>query len=210
MNFIVLSSSKGTVFQSVIDRIADGSLHAHCLGLITDRADRGCVEKADKAGVPVKIIPMMQGGDREAYDKKIHQTACTLFGIEPKTTYQIPDTENVIACMGWMYLFSPWFVKQWRGRILNVHPALLPKYPGTHAHEEVLANKDTESGMSIHLIDEGIDTGKILLQKKCPVLPDDTKETLKARVQALECEWSPKVLEMIEKGEMSMWESGKM
>jgi phosphoribosylglycinamide formyltransferase-1 len=83
-----------------------------------------------------------------------------------------------------------------------VHPSLLPKYPGIHAHEEVLAAKEKESGMTIHLIDEGVDTGKILMQKTCPVLPEDTVDSLKNRVQDLEKEWYPKVLQMIEEGEI--------
>jgi len=204
MDFIVLSSSKGTVFQSVIDRIQEGSLHAHCLGLITDRADRGCTEKAKKAGIPVKIIPMMQVDDRAAYDKNVHAAILDFMESEAAQSSKLKAQSCFIACMGWMFLFSPWFVKQWSGRILNVHPSLLPKYPGTHPHEDVLKNGDTESGMTIHLIDEGIDTGKILLQKKCPVLPDDSEKTLKKRVQALECEWYPRVLEMIEKGELRL------
>jgi len=199
MHFVVLSSSRGTVFQSTLDRIRDGSLTASCLGLVCDREDRGCRAKAQAAGIPIKIVPMQKGGSRENYDKRLHQAILDL--IPPTPT---PTPAPLLACMGWMWVFSPWFVNQWRNRILNVHPALLPKHPGTHAHELVLAAKDRESGMTIHLIDEGVDTGKILIQKRCPVLPDDTVETLKTRVQKLEMEWFPKVLEMIKRGKISL------
>ena len=85
-----------------------------------------------------------------------------------------------------------------------MHPSLLPKHPGLHAHDEVLAAKETESGMTIHIIDEGLDTGKILVQKKCSVESNDTIETLKIRVQELEKEWYPKVLQMIETKEITL------
>lgn len=193
MTFVVLSSSKGTVLQAVLDSLKKGALRAECAGLISDSEEHGCVAKARAHGLPVTIVPMTKGEPREAFDKRVDEAIRKLTNDEP-----------IIACMGWMWMLSPWFVKTWRNKIVNVHPALLPKYPGTHAHDLVLKAKDKESGMSIHLIDEGMDTGKILLQKKCPVLPDDTVESLKARVQKLECEWYPKVLEMIERGEMKL------
>ncbi len=196
MDFIVLSSSKGTVFKAVLERIKDGSLHAKCLGLVTDRADRGCIRIAEKFGVSVNIVERKKGEDREAYDRRL---SAVIDSLTP-----VPNPRPFLACIGWMFLFSPWFVSEWRNRILNVHPSLLPKHPGAHAYDLVLAAGDSESGMTIHRIDEGLDTGTILVQKKCSVFPDDTKETLKARVQALECEWYPKVLEMIERGEISL------
>ncbi len=103
-----------------------------------------------------------------------------------------------------MFLFSPWFVEKFHGRIVNVHPSLLPKYPGVHSLQEALDAGDSQTGMTIHVIDDGVDTGNILLQKTCPILPGDTLETLKAREQELEKEWYPRVLEMIEKGEMKL------
>ncbi len=189
MKFVVLSTSKGTVFQSVIDQMRDGSLGATCLGLVTDKKDRGCVAKAMNAKLPVKIVERREGEARANFDERVHQAILELGA----------SSDDFIACIGWMLLLSPEFVGKWRNKILNVHPALLPKFPGAHTHEAVLRSGDKESGMTIHLIDEGMDTGKILVQKKCPVMPSDTVETLKARVQALESEWYPKVLQMFEK-----------
>ncbi len=205
MHFIVLSSSRGTTFQAVLDRINDGSLHATCLGLVSDREDRGCVEKAKQAGLPVKIVERKKDEPREEYDKR-------LFDAIGEFESSLPSPANgggaggggLIAALGWMYLFSPWFVKKFHNRIVNVHPSLLPKYPGIHSLQEALDAGDKETGMTIHLIDDGIDTGKILLQKQCPILPGDTLDTLKARVQELEKEWYPRVLEMIERGEMKL------
>ncbi len=204
MNFIVLSSSRGTVFKAVLERIADGSLTQKCLGLISDREDRGCVSIARAAKLPVRIVERRKDEDRETYDKKIHAAICVLTNNKEATHYPLPTTNCYLACMGWMFLFSPWFVRTWKNRILNVHPSLLPKYPGAHAHDLVLAAGERESGMTIHLIDEGLDSGTILVQKKCSVQPDDTLETLKIRVQKLECEWYPKVLGMIESGDVKL------
>ncbi len=94
-----------------------------------------------------------------------------------------------------MFILSPWFVSRYPKKILNVHPSLLPKHPGANAHDLVLAAGETESGMTIHYVDEGLDSGQIIVQKKCSVIPGDTVESLKARVQELEKEWYPKVLE---------------
>ena len=190
MQFVVLSSSKGTTFQAILDRIADGSLTAQCLGLVSDREDRGCVTKARAANLPVKIVSKKSGESREEYDERLDAAIREL------------GSPDLLAAIGWLYLFTPSFVKKWKNKIINVHPSLLPKYPGLHAHEEVLAAKETESGMTIHIVDEGLDTGKILVQKKCSVKAGDTAETLKARVQELEKEWYPKVLQMIHTGDL--------
>ncbi len=196
MQFVVLSSSRGTVFKSVLNSIKEGSLKATCLGLISDSNNHGCVEIAKSAGLPVKIIERAKNESREDYDKKIHEAILALTPPSP--------TQTLVCCMGWMWLLSPWFVNTWRNKILNVHPSLLPKYPGTHAHDLVMKNGDNESGMTIHLIDEGEDTGKILVQKKCFVLASDTIDTLRSRVQALECEWYPNVLQQIEEGSLAL------
>ncbi len=195
---IVLSSSRGTTLQAVLDAIANGALQAECLGLITDKPDRGCIEKARVAGIPIAIVQREKNEDREKYDQRIDRAMRVL----------IPDgtsSQEVIVCaLGWMYILSSWFVRTWQNRIINVHPSLLPKHPGAHAHEEVLKAGDRESGMTIHLIDEGVDTGRILLQKTCPVEPDDSVETLKVRVQELEKQWYPIVLQMIHKKEITL------
>ncbi|MCF7844360.1 MAG: phosphoribosylglycinamide formyltransferase [Kiritimatiellales bacterium] len=190
MNFVVLSSSRGTTFQAVLDRMADGSLTAKCLGLVTDKDDRGCIKKAKSAGLPVVIVEREHGQDRETYNKRLDKAISKLGKVD------------AIAALGWMFILTPWFVQKWAGRIVNVHPALLPKHPGAHGIEETLNAGDSESGMTIHIIDEGVDTGKILVQKSCTIEEDDTEETLKDRIQALEKEWYPKVLQMIETGEI--------
>lgn len=199
MDFVVLSSSRGTTFQAVIDAMKSGTLRAKCLGLLTDRADRGCIEKARVAGLPVTIVERRVDEEREDYDRRIDAALHDMGATD----------ETLITAMGWMFIFSPWFIIQWNHRILNVHPALLPNHGGERmyghrVHDDVLKAGEKESGVTIHLMDTGVDTGPVLVQKKCAVLPGDTPETLQARVQALEKEWYPKTLQMIAEGTLKL------
>ena len=109
---------------------------------------------------------------------------------------------DLIVLIGYMRILSEPFVKRFENRIINVHPALIPKFCGpsffgASVHEEVLKAGETETGMTIHYVDEGCDTGGIILQKTCPVTPDDTPDTLKDKVQALEKEWYPEVVRQL-------------
>jgi len=197
MDFVVLSSSRGTTFQATLDAIKRGDLTAKCLGLVTDRSDRGCIEKAKAAGLPLKIVERVPDEPREKFDRRVQEAIVSLGG----------GNDTLVAAMGWMFIFSPWFIAERKSRIINVHPALLPKHGGKgmyghHVHDAVLAAKEKESGISIHLMDEGVDTGPVLLQKTCPVFPGDTSAMLQQRVQELEKEWYPKVLQMIENKEI--------
>ena len=199
MDFVALSSSRGTTFQAVLDRRADGSLGARCLGLVTDRADRGCAEKARAADVPVTVVERREHETRETYDERLSRAVLSLGG------------DPLVAAMGWMTILSPAFVR--RHRVINVHPALLPQHGGKgmygdRVHAAVLESGDAETGITLHLMDEGVDTGPVLLQKRCPVLPGDTVETLKERVQSLEREWYPRLLEMLRTGEVALPRGG--
>jgi phosphoribosylglycinamide formyltransferase 1 len=197
MNFIILSSSKGTTLQAILDAQKEGSLTATCLGVVADREDRGCVQRAKDAGIATVVVEKHKNESGDAYDERLDSAIRSLGDVD------------IIAAIGWMFVLSPRFIQQWSGRILNVHPALLPTYGGrgmfgSRVHQAVIDAGEKESGMTIHLMDEGVDTGKIVLQKTCPVMPDDTVETLKMRVQELEKEWYPKVLQMVEEGEIRL------
>ncbi len=208
MSFIVLSSSRGTTFEATLHAIQNGTLNNPCLGLVTDRADRGCIEKAKAHNVPYIVVEKQKDEDRESYD---HRIDSAIHALTPNPSpreergtinYQLSTINFSIACMGWMWIFSPWFTKKWAKQIINVHPALLPKFGGKgmyghHVHEAVLATGEKESGVTIHFMDEGVDTGEIIVQKKCSIDEDETVETLQKKVQELEKEWYPKVLAMI-------------
>jgi phosphoribosylglycinamide formyltransferase-1 len=102
---------------------------------------------------------------------------------------------ELVVLSGYMRVLTPTFVKKWKGRLVNIHPSLLPKYPGAHAHRDALADGAKITGCTVHLVDEGVDTGEILAQSETPIFADDTIEILQERVKKLEHLLYPKVLD---------------
>jgi phosphoribosylglycinamide formyltransferase 1 len=217
MKICVFASTNGTDLEAVLGEMQQGKLKGIDLKFVlVNKADCGAAEKAKAAGVPLIFLdaysrpdiprsiksttpslPVRQAGlsgegldkiSRRQYDSYI-ASVCEAYEVD------------LIVLVGWMRLFSADFVKRFERKIINIHPSLLPKYPGmdTDVHRAVLDSGDTETGMTIHYVDEGMDTGEIILQKKCPVDANDTVETLKTKVQALEKEWYPEVLRKLAK-----------
>ena len=191
----VLASTNGTNFQSLLDAQQSGALKddIQICCLITNKADCGAVEKAEKAGIPVYAIDPI-GKTREEFDEEV---------MKVLDEYQ-PD---LLVLGGYMRIISNGMVERYRNRIINIHPSLLPKYGGgmnLDVHKAVIEGGETETGMTIHLIDEGVDTGSVVLQKSCSVDSSDTPETLKDKVQALEKEWYPKVVQMFSDGKIKI------
>lgn len=164
----ILASTNGTTFAGVLAALKAGELPGvEIAALVTDHADCGAAEKARAAGISVIVAEKAKNPDVGEVD--------------------------LICCMGYMRILSGDFVRKWEGRILNVHPSLLPKYGGAgwmgmKVHEAVIANGDAESGMTIHIVTDSVDGGSIFLQKKVVVGPGETAESLKTRVQQLEVE----------------------
>jgi phosphoribosylglycinamide formyltransferase-1 len=171
----VLLSGSGSTLQNLLDRCADGRLAATVVGVVSSRPDVLGVERARRGGVPV-VIAERTGRSETAF--------AAARGWEA----------DLVVCAGWIHLLK--VPPDFRGRVLNVHPSLLPKYGGKgmygrHVHEAVLAAGETESGCTVHLVDDTYDTGPMLLQRRVPVLPGDTADTLADRVQAAEREALP-------------------
>lgn len=188
----VLSSTSGTNLKSIIDAIDAGTLTGVEIAcLITNDIEAGCIAKAEKANIPSYCI-FKENRTREEYDKEIDKVLNYF------------DHIDLIVMGGWMRLVSPWFVEKYKDKILNVHPSLLPKHPGMDmdVHQTVIDSGDKESGMTIHFVDEGIDTGPIIVQKKVEVKPYDTAKKLKKKVQPLEIEWYPKVIQWFADGKI--------
>ncbi len=158
--------------------------------VVSNKKDCYALERAKKQGYKTVFVDP-KGKTREEYDEEVAEI--------------IKENEaDLIVLVGYMRILSPEFVQKFKNRIINVHPALLPKFSGkgffgSNVHEAVLEAGEKETGMTIHYIDEGVDTGEIILQKKCPVEPDDTPETLKEKVQALEKKWYPEVIRTLAK-----------
>ena len=109
---------------------------------------------------------------------------------------------EAVILSGYMRILSPLFVRKWKGRLLNIHPSLLPKYPGAHAHRDALADGATVTGCTVHLVDEGVDTGQILAQSQLEIYPDDDEESLSARVKVLEHKLYPETIDAFTEGRL--------
>jgi phosphoribosylglycinamide formyltransferase-1 len=171
----ILGSTRGTALQGILDAIAAGTLDVEIVLVASDKPTAPILDRAAKYNAPTLFLDPA-GLKREAFDDKM-STALHDAGAE------------LVLLIGYMRIVSAKFVQAWQGRLLNVHPSLLPAFGGLmnqRVHEAVLAAGVTETGCTIHQVTEEVDGGPIVLQKRCPVLPDDTAETLKDRVQALE------------------------
>ena len=173
----VLGSTNGTDLQAILDAISAGELDADVAVVISNRTGAFILERAEINNVSAFFISH-KGKKREEFDGEI-------------TAVLKEHSVDLVLLIGFMRILSPEFCRVWQDRILNVHPSLLPKYAGgmdINVHEEVLKNKDTETGCTIHFVNEVVDAGPILIQKKCNVDPDDTVDSLKTKVQTLEGE----------------------
>ena len=175
INLGVLGSTNGTDLQSILDSIDSGVLNARVSVVISNKEDAYILERAKNHGIPSVFISHKRK-ERNEFDSEI-------------TTVLNQHNSELILLIGFMRILSSSFCKEWSGQILNVHPSLLPKYSGgmdKNIHEEVLKNKDNETGCTIHFVSENVDEGPILIQKKCKVDSNDTVSSLKSKVQALE------------------------
>ena len=171
----VLGSTRGTALQGILDAVAAGTINVKIVLVVSDKKTAPILERAERHGVRALFISPA-GFERAAYDQRVSD-ALREAGAE------------LVLMIGYMRIVSAKFVETWRGRLLNVHPSLLPAFGGLmnlSVHEAVLAAGVSETGCTIHQVTEEVDGGPIVLQKRCPVLPGDTAEMLKERVQALE------------------------
>jgi len=171
----VLGSTRGTALQGVLDAVAAGALDVEIVLVVSDRSAAPILERARRHDAPALFLDP-SGLKRAEYDARV-------------TEVLQEAGAQLILMVGYMRIVSAAIVEAWRGRLLNVHPSLLPAFGGmmdTRVHEAVLAAGVPETGCTIHQVTEDVDAGPIVLQKRCPVLPGDTADTLKERVQALE------------------------
>ena len=187
LHLAILGSTMGTDMQAIIDAIEKKELDAKIDIVISNKPDAYILERAKKHNLKTLFIDN-KNKTREEFDEEVL--------VELKK-YPI----DLIILIGYMRILSPAFVRAFPNRILNVHPSLLPAFAGgmdMNVHEKVIKTGMKETGCTIHLVDEGVDTGKILMQKKCSVEPNDTAETLKIKVQKLEREAFVEVLKKFE------------
>lgn len=190
-NIVVLVSGSGTNLQALIDACTQKKINGTISAVLSNKADVFGLERARAIGIPALSLLPSDYLTREAFDNQLI-TAIDAWA---------PD---VVVLAGYMRILSPAFVAHYRGRLLNIHPSLLPKYPGLHTHRQVLENGDQEHGTSVHFVTEELDGGPIILQAKVPVFPEDEESDIIARVQHQEHAIYPLVVSWFVDGRLAM------
>jgi len=195
-NIGFLASHRGSNMQSIIDACANGRLQAEPVVVISNNSDSGALDRARQHGIPAYHISSKHFPDPDSLDAEICNTLKK-------------HNVDLVVLAGYMKKVGPHTLDAFKGRIINIHPALLPKYGGkgmygSKVHEQVLASGDTETGVTIHIVTDGYDTGPILAQEKVPVGKDDTVESLADRVIITEHELYVTTIARIISGEIPL------
>lgn len=187
----VLISGSGTNLQALIDACAAPDFPAEIVLVISNRADAGGLDRARRAGIPTQIIPHKDYSSREAFDVAI-DAALRAAGVE------------FVCLAGFMRLLTAGFVNQWRDRLINIHPSLLPAFKGIDAVEQALAAGVRTTGCTVHFVRPAMDAGPILLQAEVPVNAGDSSETLHDRIRLAEHRCYPEALRLIAAGKVTI------
>ena len=198
LNIGVLGSTKGTDLQAVIDVIEARELNAKISVVVSNKKDAYILERARKHNIDAVFIDS-KGKEREEFDRQVSKE------LEKHRV-------NLILAIGYMKIFSPWFVNKWKNKIMNIHPSLLPAFAGgmdRDVHAEVLKSGVKETGCTLHFVTEEVDSGPIIMQKRVKVEKNETVESLKEKVQKAEQEIIVKSLKLYEQGKIKV-KNGKV
>ena len=165
----VLASGRGSNFQAVIDAIAAGDIPAGCVGLITDNPRAYAIERAKAAGIPVTVVEYARFPSKAANEEALLSAMKSC-------------RADLFVLAGYMRILGAEIVHEFSGRMMNIHPALLPAFAGLHAQRQAIEYGVKIAGCTVHLVDEGMDTGPIVVQRCVPVLQDDDESTLAERI----------------------------
>ena len=185
----VLASGRGTNLQAIIDAIEAGKLDCRLAVVVSDRADAQALERARKRGIEAVFLDSKSYPDREAVDRAI-LAVLAAHGVE------------LVCLAGYMRILTPMFVRALPGQIMNIHPALLPSFPGLHAQGQALEHGVKISGATVHFVDESVDSGPIICQAAVPVMEDDTEETLATRILEQEHQLYPGAIRLFAEGRL--------
>ena len=173
MRFAVLVSGNGSNLQALMDACAAGRIQGELVGVLSNRPDAFALERAKAAGIATQVLSNQAFSDRDSYDAAL---------IQALETWQ-PD---LLVMAGFMRILTPAFVQHFAGRMLNIHPSLLPKYQGVKTHARAIAAGDTVHGATVHFVTEELDGGPIVLQARVPIFPEDDESSLAERVLSQE------------------------
>ena len=182
LNLAILISGRGSNMEALLQAAADPAYPARPVLVASNRPDAKGLETAQSAGIATAAVDHKPfGKDREAFERALNAE------LEKAGT-------EIIALAGFMRVLTPWFVTKWEGRMINIHPSLLPKYKGLHTHQRAIDAGDAEGGCSVHWVSAGVDEGKVIAQAAVPILPGDTEDDLAARVLVEEHKLYPHAL----------------
>lgn len=190
-NIVVLISGNGSNLQAIIDACEQKRINGTIRAVFSNKADAFGLERARDAGIPQHALAASQFASREAFDRELMH----------EIDAYAPD---VVVLAGYMRILSADFVQHYQGKLLNIHPSLLPKYPGLHTHRQVLENGDEEHGTSVHFVTDELDGGPVILQAKVPVFDGDSEEDVTERVQTQEHAIYPLVVSWFVDGRLEM------
>ncbi|HEB82304.1 MAG TPA: phosphoribosylglycinamide formyltransferase [Gammaproteobacteria bacterium] len=189
LSLVVLISGSGSNLQAIIDAIQSGELNAEIRLVISNRADAGGLQRAEKAGIETRVIDHKHYPDRESFDRAM------IAEIDPLQ----PD---LVILAGFMRILSPAFIEHFEHRLLNIHPSLLPRYKGLNTHQQAIDNSDAIHGASVHFVNVELDSGPLVIQAEVPVLPGDDAKTLAARVLEQEHRIYPLAIKLYGEGKL--------
>ncbi|WP_052282314.1 phosphoribosylglycinamide formyltransferase [Kluyvera genomosp. 1] len=190
-NIVVLISGNGSNLQAIIDACEQKRINGTIRAVFSNKADAFGLERAREAGIPQHALAASQFASREAFDRELMH----------EIDAYAPD---VVVLAGYMRILSADFVQHYQGKLLNIHPSLLPKYPGLNTHRQALENGDTEHGTSVHFVTEELDGGPVILQAKVPVFDGDDEDEITSRVQVQEHAIYPLVVGWFLEGRLKM------
>ncbi len=193
---VVLISGGGTNLQAIIDA-ARNDLPVDIRAVISNRPDAYGLQRAEKAGIPTAVLDHREFNSREAFDQAL---AALIDEYQP----------DLVLLAGFMRILTPDFVRHYHGRMLNIHPSLLPRFQGLNTHQRALDASEEEHGASIHFVTEELDGGPVILQARVPVLPGDDAETLAARVLEKEHIIYPLAVRWFAEGRLGLNEAGQV
>jgi phosphoribosylglycinamide formyltransferase-1 len=187
----VLVSGSGSNLQAIIDSIESGRLHAEIAVVISDKPDAFALKRAKKHAIATSVAVSKDFPNREAFDAEL---------VRVLKENQV----ELVALAGFMRIVTPVLIKAFPMRIMNIHPALLPSFPGLHVQKKAIESGARFSGCTVHFVDEGVDTGPIIIQAVVPVHDDDTEETLSARILKEEHRIYPYAIRLFSEGRLEV------
>lgn len=182
LRLAILVSGRGSNMQAILDATQAADYPATPALILSNRPDAKALETATVQGVPTFAVDhKTYGKDREAYEREMDKAL------------KAADIQ-IIALAGFMRILTPWFVNEWSGRMVNIHPSLLPKYQGLHTHQRAIDAGDTHAGCSVHWVSETVDGGSVIEQVEVEIMPTETADTLAARILPYEHTLYPRAL----------------